>query len=417
MANNDELLGRSDPFNFWLQEASFHSSPVSGISPVEALTIIKNAFSESWLTKVISAVEKGTALQSSRHPLANLILTPGRNQISRVLELGIYLRALFATPNISQVITQMKSASDFENTWIQLAYGYRFLKIGAEDLRFEPVVQGGRKADIIFRFESQIFIVECYMPDAEESWAVEFSSRIHKQIFDFSTKNKKVVSLKVFLRDFPPFSPDERKIFNDKWKTLIRNSSDVGLVVFKNDFFKVQIQEISKLTQNERKGLFEKTISHTECRFAYRQSLMEKKEALNVMRGQSKEMHTSDMVFFFSNKKDRDIGELVNHLSKKMEKKVQQLKMKDSGAKGILIVASPIIHPRNTDCKKDFERLRGKVIDTHAHVDAAILAHGTYGPTGDPRFGGTFFQSSLKNKPSSLLDKLEGLEMKGALLI
>lgn len=415
-SKHDEMLGRTDPLEFWLQEANLRPNANLGISPVEALAIIKGAFSESWLRDQVTAEEKGTAIQSSRHPLARLILLPGKNQIPRVLELALYLRDLYAVANLDQVIQQLKSASDFENTWIQLAYGYRFHKIGASNLKFEPDVDQGRKADIIFKFEAHTYLVECFKPEIQDSWMIELASRAHKQIFDFTDAHKKVVCIKAFIREKPAFNTAERKSFEQTWKALIKEIKNQDELNAETDSFKIKVQEISHLNQSEREELFQKMFNENGCRFAYKQSLMDKNDALNTMRGKGKKTYTRDLLFFHSDEKEEDIGNLINRLSKKMEKKVSQLKMKDSGAKSLLIVASPLIHPRNASDRKSFDRMRGKVLDAHPHVDAAILVHPTDGPQGDPRYGGTIFLPSSPREQLDILEKLEELEIKGALL-
>ncbi|MBC7457349.1 MAG: hypothetical protein H7235_03665 [Bdellovibrionaceae bacterium] len=413
---HDQMLGRDNPLDFWMQEASLHTTVIKSISPAEALAIIRSAFSTSWIDKIVSAPEKGTAIQSSRHPLASLILLPGKKQTKRVLELGAYLRDLYNVPNLDQVIRQMKSAEDFENTWVQLAYGYRFLKLGVKDLKFEPDIDDGRKADLVFNFESQAYLVECFMPEVKDSWQVEFTTRTQKQIFDFVTDIKKIVCIKAALREAPAFSHDERKLFERAWKKVIQQVTDFTPMVDETDFYKIQAQEISHLNQIQREQLFNKMFNEENCRYACKQALMDKSDALNTMRGKGKQTECRDLLFFHSEKAEETMADLVTRLAKKMEKKVDQLRMKEANAKGLLIVATSLIHPNNLSEKAPFDRMHGKVVRAHSHVEAAILVHPADGPAGDPRYSGTIFQTTETPKAGELLNRLEALEIKGPLL-
>ena len=413
-SEHDELLGRGDPFEFWLQEASIQSGLLHSISPAEALGIIRNAFSTHWLDQIVAAKEKGNAIQSSRHPLASLILVPGKVQTNKVLELGIYLRALHAAPNIDQVIRQMKSGEDFENTWLQIAYGFRFFKVGASDLKFEPDVDAGKKADIIFNFESQTYLAECFMPEVRDSWIIEFAAQSQKHIFDFCELAKKTVCIKIFWRAQPPFTHIERKLFEQKWKQLIQNVGDTPLSAETN-FFKIQIQEISTFSQLDRENLFKKMFNEVGCKFAYKQSMMKKNDVLNTLRGKGKKTFARDLLFFHTDEVQESMAELVSRLSKKMEKKVSQLKKKDLNAKGLLIAQTPLIHPNNATDQKPFERLRGKVVNAHDHVDAAIIVHRIENVKTPPGYQGTIFQASNSKTRSILMDKINDLEAVGPL--
>ena len=97
----DEMLGRKDPYEFWLQEANLHSGPLQSISPNEVLSIIRSAFGHEWLDEKINEPEKGSHLDSSRHPFAKWVLTPGETQVRSMFEIAIYLRQLHSAPRLN----------------------------------------------------------------------------------------------------------------------------------------------------------------------------------------------------------------------------------------------------------------------------------------------------------------------------
>jgi hypothetical protein len=204
----DEMLGRKDAYEFWLQEAAIHAGPLNHVSPNEILAVVQNAFGKEWLDEKIKEREKGTTLNSSRHPLAGMFLVPGETQIRAMFELGIYLKELALVPCLNDVMRQLKNKDDFENTLIQLAYGFRFSKIGATDLAFEPDVDDGRKADILFKFDGQQYLAECFRPDGSGDWYTELGENSQKRIFEHVQHVDKKVFFLATIRNDPPFNID-----------------------------------------------------------------------------------------------------------------------------------------------------------------------------------------------------------------
>lgn len=105
-----------------------------------------------------------------------MILVPGETQVKAMFELGIYLRQLATVPKLLDVIRQLKNKDDFDSAFIQLAYGFRFLKIGATEIAFEPDIDNGGKADIIFKFSNQSYLAECFPISDNQLSSTSFSS-------------------------------------------------------------------------------------------------------------------------------------------------------------------------------------------------------------------------------------------------
>jgi hypothetical protein len=415
-ADIEEMLGRKDPYEFWLQEAAIHAGPLDHTSPNEILSVVQNAFGKEWLDEKVKEREKASAINSSRHPLARMILVPGETQVRAMFELGIYLKDLAMVPRLNDVIRQLKNKDDFENTLVQLAYGYRLLKIGAAEISFEPDVDDGRKADILFKFEGQKYLAECFKPDGNGDWYSELGENAQKRIFEHvQHANKKIFFLST-IRNDPSFTMDVRKEFEADWRKLIGDLDQSHPQSISKANYDIEIQEISALSAKEKEDLFQKQFNEKYVRFVYKQAMMPKSDALNTMRGAGGERETRDMLFFRIVEEEPSQEKMVNELAKKMEKKVAQLRQKGTETKGILIVASPVVHPRNVKSKDPFERLQGKVVEAHEHVEAATIVHKTTGPKGDPRFGGYIFQSKREGMKTGLLDSLEKFEAKGPLL-
>jgi len=412
----DEMLGRKDPYSFWIQEAAIHAGPLGYISPTEIMSVVQNAFGKDWLDEKIKEPEKGSAMDSSRHPLAKMVLVPGETQVRAMYELGIYLRHLYAVPRLADVVRQLKNKDDFSNTVIQLAYGYRFSKIGVTELAFEPDVDGGRKADIVFKYEDQSYLAECFMPEAEEPWYSEIGQISQKRIFDHVKHIDKKICLRATIRNKPPFNLEVRKEFESDWRRMIGDLTSGQLQKLAKENYEIEIEEISHLSYEEKEALFNTRFNEQHCRFVYKQAMMPKADALKAMRGVEAIREARDMLFFKVMEDEPTHEKTVGDLAKKMEKKVSQLRQKEAGARGILIVASPVVHPRNMKSATPFERLHGKVVEAHEHMEAATIVHKTSGAKGEPRFGGYILQSKRQGMKTNLLNALEEFETKGPLL-
>lgn len=176
------------------------------------------------------------------------------------------------------------------------------------------------------------------------------------------------------------------------------------------------MDEIRGLSQEEKLTLFKKRFNEEHVRFVYRQSMMAKMDLIKTMRGEEKEKEIRDMMFFKIREKETPQEEIVNNLAKKMERKIAQVRRTEPPTKGILIVHSPVVHPRNAKSAEPFERLKGKIVEAHEHIEGAAIVYGTSGPLGDPRFGGFILQSKSLESESPALKALEILEAKGPLL-
>lgn len=416
MADKDieKILGRDAPLEFWIQEAGKHVAPINSITTPEAIAIIQNAFSREWLDECVKTKEKGSALNSSKHPLAKLILLPSKNQVQKVLELAIYLRELHAASNLDQVIMQMKASEDFENTFLQLAYGYRFHKIGVTDLKFEPDVDGGRKADIQFTYDSHQYLVECYMPEIKQSWQVAFTEKLSQSMSDYAQSKNKKICVKAFLRSNPPFKLDERKAFEKDCKNLVDQANSTTYRETQAEGYQIQVCEISSLPLIEQENFFRRLYNEGNWKMAWRIKDARKSDVLKMMRGTPTPETPRDLYFFNTDEDNESIEDLIKKLAHKMENKVSQLK--SSGSKGILLVHSPLIHKRNLTSKNQFQRLHNKVVTAHPHVEAAIIIYEENGPLGDPRYAGTILQPDDQRRRSDILEKLEQLESKGPIL-
>ena len=102
----------------------------------EHINIFVSAIGADWLATASTDVPPGIPIPFPRHPLGHIVSAAGPEQIAEALELGEYLRALHAAPNIAAVLTALKA--QYYQTLLQLAFGSRFRRTGAQDLVLEP---------------------------------------------------------------------------------------------------------------------------------------------------------------------------------------------------------------------------------------------------------------------------------------
>ncbi len=165
----DTNLDFGDPFEFWLKEASFYINKL-GLKvspPVEALSIVTNAFGKEWIINQIKSAKEKHALES-RHRLVNMIIIAGKKEIFEVYELANYIQELYQKPRFDQVISMMKVESQYSTAFNQLAFGYRFHKAGVSNLEFEPPTDAGKNSDLMFHYKGVIFIVESFVPQSSK---------------------------------------------------------------------------------------------------------------------------------------------------------------------------------------------------------------------------------------------------------
>src|SRR6185312_7403011 len=127
----------------------------------EAVGVVRSVFGDAWIEDAC-ARDAGTALPFRAHVIGNLLVPAGDSQVLDLLELVHYIKSAAPSPAFGDLVAGLKA--QYGPTFLQMAFGYRFQRAGAEDVCFEPPVLGGRRGDIGFRLGNTDFVAECYIP-------------------------------------------------------------------------------------------------------------------------------------------------------------------------------------------------------------------------------------------------------------
>ena len=69
---------------------------------------------------------------------------------------------------MQDLLPMLKTPTQFTRAFVQLALGYRFLRLGVLDFEFEPPTDNGHRADHFFRYGGVPYLVECYEPEGAD---------------------------------------------------------------------------------------------------------------------------------------------------------------------------------------------------------------------------------------------------------
>jgi hypothetical protein len=133
----------------------------------KAFEDLANALGRSWLNHLPTQRVPDSPVDRFSHELGQALALAGVSEIAELLELAKYLAALHDVPGFADTCDVLKN--DYSHGLLQLAWAYRFRRIGAEELVLEPDATDGRKGDISFTLAGQPFMVECYCP----SWRAD----------------------------------------------------------------------------------------------------------------------------------------------------------------------------------------------------------------------------------------------------
>ncbi len=149
-----------DPFERWVTRAvgaaKHLNLPLAFIE--EAAAIIRSAFGEEWIRQSLARPTYTPIISLHRHPVLDGLATAGPSQCVELLELAVYLKRLVGVRNLERVVKAMRK--QYAPGFLQLAYAYRFLKVGATGMILEPSAESGRLADIACNLLGRRYLVE-----------------------------------------------------------------------------------------------------------------------------------------------------------------------------------------------------------------------------------------------------------------
>jgi len=335
-------LDIGDPFDHFAKQAFRNAKrfrfPLRFIN--ESIAIVRNAFGEIWLRGMFGRDRGATPVAlHSKHPLADCFAVAGENQIAEILELAVYLKHLAGVKNLEYVITQMKDK--YYNGLLQLAYAYRFSKIGASNIELEPKANKGKRGDIYFEFYDSPCMVECYIP---RSSRLDTSIELHhsvRAIFDALESKDGIYRVSIRLKK--SISPLDRKQIHAKVIELIHTIHRQEHMEIEDDIAKILIENISK---SEVETDFPTSRGHWTvyggADWGINQYWTDRGGIQDIRDGLEKRTQRGNRIFVWRSpgeKKRMSLQERVDGLTKKMTKKLAQTKLADEQTKRIIIVS------------------------------------------------------------------------------
>jgi len=369
-------LDIGDPFDHFAKQAFSNAKrfglPSSFIN--ESIAIVMGAFGEDWLRTMFVKDRSSTpVIPASRHPLADCFAIAGKNQIAEILEIAVYLKHLAQVKNVNHVITQMKDK--YYSGFLQLAYAYRFSKIGARNIELEPKTNKGKRGDIYFEFNNFPCIVECYIPHTSKldtsielyhSFGAIFDALISKDgIYRVSIKLKKSINSR------------DRKLIQSKIIGLINIMHGEEPVETEDEIANILIENISKA---DVEADFPTSPNHWtvygDADLCAHQYWTDRAGIQAIRDDLEKHRRRGNRIFVWrppSEKKKILLQERVDVLVKKMSKKLAQIKPVDEQTKRLIVVSvGEGKHERDDDIRISQEVGRKISID-HSNLFMIIL--------------------------------------------
>lgn len=136
-----------------------------------------------------------------------MVSTAGESQLAELIELAGLLRDLRHVPGLDKVVVALKGP--YRSTHFQLRLASVLLASGAEIEQLEPASEGGRNADIAFRYADSSFAVECLRPAAASADTYDERIRLAHQVLDRIKQHDTVLSVAIALNEEP--SPAVRR--------------------------------------------------------------------------------------------------------------------------------------------------------------------------------------------------------------
>lgn len=241
------VLEIGDPFLFMERQAYAMQTELrlpTDFIPA-AIDIVKGAFGEEWLRDRAHAKTRATPIPLSDHPLGTCFAVAGPTDIVEILELAVYIKRLARVPRLDVVVRAMRDR--YGPGLLQLAYAYRFQRLGATSLELEPEAAGGRYADISFELSGAPYLVECYIPEVKHEDSSQELQYSTKTIFDALGQRANRLA-RVCIRLRRPINAEDRKRIQQVTVGAIRTMGDRALVEVQDEAAAISIEDISDMT-------------------------------------------------------------------------------------------------------------------------------------------------------------------------
>lgn len=386
----DAMLGRSDPYDFWRSEARLHAASL-GLehdTTDRALDTVVNAFGREWIDAELNSrkEKKFKLFRIDRHPVAGWIDMPSAATVSEMVELAAYLRALEHVDGFAQVIPMLRTLDQFGRAQTQLAFAYRFMRCGGEQLRLEPDTDNGRKADIAFALDSCRYVVECYAPEhPHKLWYADVCDHSMKKIVGWADENGRAIVC-ITLKQEKDFSAEVRKALEKDCKIELRRlprHRPQGHLSVVRDLYDLEFFDTTDIPDHKESALVKALADQRETPFISGMDgrAVPKSHLRRIARrgtsggGRSclEGYPTRSRVRLAVPEVTRQLDDEAERLAANTEMKVAQLRMGDEDVRGLLVVERAIHLSDAAELDQTCARLHAKVLVNHPRVAGVLL--------------------------------------------
>ncbi len=388
-----------------------HRLPFSLDKVVDHTNVAISALGSAFFENIKYTHDKITREKELSHPLLRVLQTPRvlDTAISELMELGLYLKELANDSSIGDCIKNLRDEEQYESTFFQLSYAFRFKKIGF-NVKLEPTTVRG-KSDIYLEDGTRKFIVECYRINKTFFEVMgEFDAAIAKVMFERVPQGKKY-EFTVELNEILTY--DGMRTFLEKYKRIIEEFKVKGLEKIEHNY-RGNVLGIKDLTNiamapnyDERKeiDLITDGPGHPTCIAQIRVNTVSLFEAMDVPEDRKKR---GSRLLIWNKYRDKIRKYPYEILRNKINTKFKQTKVDDKRVGRVLLVHMPFGFSLSAD--KIHKQLIDGATRNFENVSAIII-------TGRESGAGRFkYKGVILNAPGNfslspqVLEKLNVLE-------
>lgn len=339
----------------------------------EAIAVLTATFGNDWLQSEDLSTS-GIPLGFGGHPLRRDLKLAGENQVTNILELVEYLKVVpGATDPI--VITNLKDA--FGRAILQLAFAYRLMRTGTEQVGLEPPAAGGRVGDIGFRFHGHDFLVECYSVSATPTGDAQHEEvRLTTSIMVLTRDDDRVVAVAVRLAQ--PLTAAHRKAIVRALRPALSQSL-IPPILLRVDGSVISIAQSVEVGPGQNSALvFHQDFDNEgQPDQLTRASYVPRSKAFSLT-DRSFEAPTGSHVALWLDSETRrkrsikkPLEEELEKLARKAERKLVQTR--GDGMRRLLVISSWVAHEFDKATHESLDRLAGKLVRAHENVDGVLI--------------------------------------------
>jgi len=416
----NKLLGRTDYVDHWIREARHHCKGRSWQHHLmEVVAIVEVAFGKDWLREVAQRPNRVvlTGDDPSRHPLGGWIATTSATNVTSVVELAVYLRHCARAPMLNEVLSMLRNAEQFDRAFVQLAFGYRFLRLGVAGFEFEPSTDGGRRADHFFTSGGTPYLVECYEPESVRHAAhSDLINHSLAAVWNAAEYHHRRVIAKVTMDSLEAVDAQMRKAIEQNVRGLIARLTDGGIERSVGNGYTLEVIDTASLTAAATQ---EKAWSLAgPGDWIVNQKLVPREQVAGISRGEpTTDVRLSWAIVTVKQTTDR-IQELAT-LADKVDRKVSQVRRRAVGAKGIILVNSWIGRSGalgKPEALPILNDIRSKVLVPRSDIAGILLVERGHDEDSRPFFGGVWLEGRDGAPLQDLFDRLRRREAERSVL-